>query len=326
MAGRGHTRWVALGLGLSLVAAPGAHAGPGPWVLQLRAPARTAAKPKAEDPLARVSELAQEAQTRYETADFSGAIDLWTQAYAALPDEPAYAQQRSVLAYQIAQACVEAYAIDPQLVYLRKAEKLFDSYRATIDPADRETAEDVQKTLDELRSKIAEAEARAAASGDAEMQAELAAAERELAEKMAREEAERRRREQEDAARRAAAEGEVKRYKGLTIAGAAVAAWGAASLGVMAFGLARGSKVDERGESLVKAGDPDPAELRDLLNQGTTANKLAIAFGAVGGALIVTGVGLVAAGTAGYRRARRDLAVAPGWLPGGGSLSVRFRF
>lgn len=317
-------RGVAVVVGLSLVGAP-VHAARAP-VLARVAPAK-AAKPAKDDPLAKVSALAQQAQTRFETADYSGAIDLWTQAYATLPDEPAYAAQRSVLAYQIAQACVEAYAIDPNLVYLRKAERLFDSYRETIDPADKETAEDVQKTLDELREKIREAEARAAASGDAAVQAEIEAAERERAEKAAREEAERRRQEEAAAGkRRAGLEREARRYKGLTIAGAGVAAWGAAALGVMAFGLARGAKVDDRGDAAVAAGDPDQAELQELRQQGTTANKLAIGFGAAGGALILTGVGLVAAGTAGYRRARRDLAVAPGWLPGGGTLSVRFRF
>lgn len=314
-------RGVAAVVGLTLVGAPVQ----APVHAAVRAPAK-AAKPKADDPLARAGELAQEAQTRFETADYSGAIDLWTQAYAALPDEPAYAGQRSVLAYQIAQACVEAYAIDPDLVYLRKAERLFQSYRETIDPADKETAEDVQKTLDDLRSKIAEAEARAAASGDAK-QAEFEAAERERAEQAAQEAAERQRREEAEAARRrATAEREARRYKGLTIAGAGVAAWGAASLGVMAFGLARGASVDKQGEEAVAGGMPEQAQLHELLDKGNTANKLAIAFGAVGGALIVTGVGLVAAGTAGYNRAKRDLAVAPGWLPGGGSLALRFRF
>jgi hypothetical protein len=324
MVGRGQVRTVAAVVGLTLVGAPVHAAGPsGP--LALRAPAK-AAKPKADDPLAKAGALAQDAQTRFETADYSGAIDLWTQAYAALPDEPAYAGQRSVLAYQIAQACVEAYAIDPNLLYLRKAERLFQSYRETIDPADKETAEDVQKTLDDLRSKIAEAEARAAASGDAK-QAEFEAAERERAEQAAREAAERQRREEAEAAkRRAGAEREARRYKGLTLAGAGVAAWGAASLGVMAFGLARGASVDRQGEEAVAAdGAPDQAQLQELLDKGNTANKIAIAFGAVGGALIVTGVGLVAAGTAGYNRAKRDLAVAPGWLPGGGSVSLKFR-
>ncbi len=70
-------------------------------------PARASAR--AEPDLAAIGELAQEAQTRFETADYAGAIDLWTEAYAALPQDSEYAQQRSVLVYQIAQACVEAY-------------------------------------------------------------------------------------------------------------------------------------------------------------------------------------------------------------------------
>src|SRR5687768_1890321 len=96
-------RWLSAGLAAALAVLPA--------VPEVRA----AAPAKASDELnAKISALAQEAQTRFETADYAGAIELWTQAYAALPNEPAYDKRRNVLAYQIAQACVEAYELDPQ--------------------------------------------------------------------------------------------------------------------------------------------------------------------------------------------------------------------
>ena len=315
---RRHVRAVAAGLILALAGtSPGA-----------AAPARRPRPPvpaPAPDPLVKVAALAQEAQTRFETADYEGAIDLWTQAYAALPLDPEYGQQRSVLAYQIAQACVEAYAIDPQLVYLRKAERLFEAYLATIDPSDQETVSAVQRELDGLKSKIEEAQRREQESVEAERE-RLAAAERERAAAAEREAAERRRQEAAaEQARRAAAEREGRRWRARTIAGGALLGVGALGLGVMGYGLAWGAGVDRRGQEAVDAG-ADAASLRALLREGEAANRLAIATAVVGGALVVTGVALVAAGTAGQRRARRGLAGAPAWLPGGVGLVVRGRF
>ena len=60
-----------------------------------------------------------------------------------------------MLTYQMAHACVEAYALDPQLSYLRKAERLFAGYLQTLSDRDPDGVADVEKTLSELRAKIA---------------------------------------------------------------------------------------------------------------------------------------------------------------------------
>src|SRR5690349_14923636 len=100
---RGHRRWLAALLTVALAVPAGA--------------ARAA--PASDGPLERVGALVEAGQTRFDTADFAGAIELWTEAYAALPDEPAYSKRRNVLAYQIARACAEAYTLDPgQIIYL----------------------------------------------------------------------------------------------------------------------------------------------------------------------------------------------------------------
>lgn len=286
--------------------------------------AGAAAPAKAGDELnAKISALAQEAQTRFETADYAGAIELWTQAYAALPNEAAYDKRRNVLAYQIAQACVEAYELDPQLVYLRKAERLFDNYLKTISAKDTTTTAKVQGTLDELRAKIADAEAREAAEKKA---ATEAAEGRDDGEAEARLAAEKASASREAEARRAAGEREAKRSRRLTIAGGALTGAGAIALGVMAFGLARGARVDRDGEAAKADGVTDPTVYRDLLDQGTVANTLAIATAVAGGVLVVTGIGLIGAGAAGQQRARRELGLAPTWLRGGAGLVLQGRF
>lgn len=301
-------RWVSAGLAAVLASSPG--------IAEVRA-----APAKGNDQLnAKISGLAQEAQTRFETADFAGAIELWTQAYAAMPDEPAYDKRRNVLAYQIAQACVEAYELDPQLVYLRKAERLFDNYLKTISAKDKVTTAKVQGTLDELREKIRVAEEREAA----EKQAAAEAAERAGPED--EEQAAPKADEAEAEDRRTVAEREAKKSRGLTIAGGTLTGAGAIVLGVMAYGLAQGARADRDGEAAKADGVTDPAVYRDLLDQGMAANRLAIATAVAGGILVVTGIGLLGAGAAGQQRARRELGLAPTWLRGGAGIVLQGRF
>ena len=278
------------------------------------------AAPARDGILDRVSQLAQEGQTRFETADFAAAIDLWTQAYGVLPDEPKYSKRRNVLAYQIAQACLEAYTLDPkQLSYLRKAERLFDTYLATIDPKDRTTRTRVEGTLTELREKIRLAEEReAAAEAAAREQARVAAANAQArSDEQARDEAAR-----QDTTRRAAPD----RSRPLLIAGGVLLGSGGALLGVMGYGLAWGARVDRDGAKLRTDGVTDPQRYTDLRTDGYTANNLAIATAAIGGTLAIVGIGLLAAGAASRKRARSAVALAPSWQPGGAGLTLTGRF
>jgi hypothetical protein len=290
--------------------------------LGLAAPAPVVqAAPARDGILDRVSQLAQEGQTRFETADFAAAIDLWTQAYGVLPDEPKYSKRRNVLAYQIAQACLEAYTLDPkQLSYLRKAERLFDTYLATIDPKDRTTRTRVEGTLTELREKIRLAEEReAAAEAAAREEARVAAADAQArSDERTRDEAAR----QDTTPRRA----DPDRSRPLLIAGGVLLGSGGALLGVMGYGLAWGARVDRDGAKLKTDGVTDPQRYIELRADGYTANKLAIATAAIGGTLAIVGIGLLAAGAASRKRARNAVALAPSWQPGGAGLTLTGRF
>lgn len=305
---------IALGAWLGLAAPAGAG----------KATGKTA-EPAQPGPLQKVSELAKSAQARYETADFAGAIELWTQAYDLLPTAPEYTSQRSVLAYQIAQACTEAYAIDPKIAYLRKADKLFTGYLQSVDAQDAETIADIDARLKDIRAKIADSERLDAERLERERQdAEQKRAAAEAA-KQPDPEIERRRQARMEA-RRKQAEEDAKRGRRLSIAGGATIATGAAMLVVMGVGLGRGAKIDDQGDEAIAGGNPNPDDLRDLLGKGVTANRLAVAAGILGGALTITGSALVGVGVTRERRARKSLAIAPTWLPGGAGLSLAARF
>lgn len=287
--------------------------------------ARSAAPAAQPGPLQKVAELAQSAQTRYETADYAGAIELWTKAYDLLPGDPEYTSQRNLLAYQIGQACLEAYAIDPQVAYLRKADRLLTGYLQAIDPQDTETAAEIDGRLKEIRGKIGEHE---------RLEAERLEREREEAER-AREAAEAARRpdpaveaarQAEAERRRKAAEADKKLGRRLSIAGGVGVGVGVSLLAVMGYGLGRGANLDDDGDAEVATGMPDQAALQGFLDKGLSANRLAAATGAIGGVLLVTGVALLATGISKEKRARKALALGPTWLPGGGGLALTGRF
>lgn len=272
------------------------------------ASARADAAPAGVD-LKAVGELVQAGQTRFETADYAGAIELWTKAYSALPEEPAHAAQRGVLVYSIAQACVEAYSLDPQVLYLRKAERLLVSYQASLDPADAETRAAVQTQIDDLRAKIAEAtpvdapEAEPERAPEAEPEPDAVPV----------------------APPPAAPVEAPRRSRPLAITGAVLLGVGAATLGVMTYGLVWGSRVDTRGEAAVAAGETDAQVFRDLLAEGTTANNLALGTGIASAVLVPAGAVLLGVGLS-RRRGPGTTAVAP--LPlrrgAGAALSVAF--
>ncbi|MBA3545876.1 MAG: hypothetical protein H0T76_05280, partial [Nannocystis sp.] len=96
---------------------------------------------------ARVGALINDGQALFDTADYVGAIARWTEAYAQLPDDPHLAAARNLIAYQIAQAHIEAFAMDPQLSHLRKAERLLRQYIAGLDPSEAESFTDAEQRL-----------------------------------------------------------------------------------------------------------------------------------------------------------------------------------
>jgi len=110
-----------------------------------------------DDPMSRVASLINGGQALFDTADFTGAIDKWTQAYAELPDSADILTARNLLTYQIAQAHIEAHAIDGQPTHLRKAERLLSRYIEGLAPEEAEARASAELLRDKLRAQIATA-------------------------------------------------------------------------------------------------------------------------------------------------------------------------
>lgn len=100
-------------------------------------------------------------QAKYETADYNGAIELWTEAYALVDSTPENAAIKALLIYNLAQAHIKAFEIDDDAVHLKQAKQLLDSFAANLpmlydDPAqlDEERGK-VDELLEEIDEKLA---------------------------------------------------------------------------------------------------------------------------------------------------------------------------
>jgi tetratricopeptide (TPR) repeat protein len=71
-------------------------------------------------------------QAKYETADYNGAIELWTEAYALVDSTPENASIKALLIYNLAQAHVKAYELDEDPIHLKQAQQLLQSFRANL--------------------------------------------------------------------------------------------------------------------------------------------------------------------------------------------------
>ncbi len=134
--------------------------------------ARALTSTLAPEPMSNAEKLAQakllyaEGTAKYDLADYEGAVEIWTRAYALLPPEEAVA--RNNLIYNIASAQEKAFDVDHELKHLRQAVILFDAYiedfKLQHDPTP-ETREELllaKKRVRELRARIAQVEGAAA--------------------------------------------------------------------------------------------------------------------------------------------------------------------
>lgn len=140
----------------------------------LAMPTVALAEPTAD--LDRAKQLHREGQDRYDTADYTGAVERWTQAYTALPETPQGAAMKPFVLYNIASAHEKAFEIYGDVAQLRKARALLAKFESTIDDiyADADEArterERVNERIAQLDAKIEQHDAGAA--GPAEPPAE----------------------------------------------------------------------------------------------------------------------------------------------------------
>ena len=242
-----------------------------------------------DDPMARVASLINDGQVLFDTADFIGAIDRWTRAYATLPGAPDILTARNLLTYQIAQAHIEAHAIDGQPTHLRKAERLLSRYIEGLAPEEAEARLSAEELREDLRQRIATAPPPVV----------IAEAPPPPPPRV-------------DAPRRS---------NRLTLAaGITLGVGGALLVGTIVAALG-GRSIDRYGERAVVRG-AQSAELDELLTRGTRANQAAIGTAVAGALLVTTGVALLITG----RVRRGPVARAPTFGPGLVGMSFGTRF
>jgi hypothetical protein len=256
------------------------------WLASPSVEARMLTQPEGEeDPVEQAQRLFDEGATKFETADYIGAIELWTEAFGLVPSVPENAPIKAKLIANIAAAQERAYQVDKQVGHLNQAKILIERYRDGLAEIYRDELEREKELawVNERLEKI-----------DAELEA---VADREAAEKAAAERA---------AAERAAADRPEPPPpgRGLVIGGSVLAGVGAAGLGVMVGGMVIGSRNDDISD--LPTNDLDTRA--DRYRMGRLGNALAIAGGVGGGVLLSVGVALLVVGLKKNRAADQDTA------------------
>lgn len=138
-----HLRLAALATCVSLVCASF-----GPSVALASAP-ESSANAEAET-------MFRRGQAKYETADYNGAIELWTEAYSLVDSTPETASIKALLLYNLAQAHVKAYELDEDVVHLKQAQQLLQSFRNNLELLyeDKAQLDDETKKVDERLAEI----------------------------------------------------------------------------------------------------------------------------------------------------------------------------
>ncbi|MEX1368084.1 MAG: hypothetical protein AB1Z98_33450 [Nannocystaceae bacterium] len=261
----------------------------------------------ADDPLAEAQALYERGRAKFETADYSAAIELWSDAYALVPDDASGGQIKTLLLYNIATARERAFEVSRDPAQLRQARILMEDFEQGIDelygegPEAEAERRRVHEKIAALDERIAEHEQTTSSGSDTAEQPEP---EPSAVDPGTDEPA-------TDAPGR-----------GLVIGGAVSLSLGAAGLGMMAAGLGLGSGANDISDL-----DPnDIAARRDRFDRGRTGNALAIAGGVTAGVLVVTGSVLLALGLRRNRNEASAVALQPSVGPQGAGLVLRGRF
>jgi hypothetical protein len=112
-----------------------------------------------EAALAEARALFDRGRSKYDTFDYTGAIDLWQQAYAKVPDTQAGV--RNAMVYNIALAQEKAFEVDKDVGHLRQAVMLLESWVESYKAMFKKTPE-TEAEVAKAQSRIAELKARIA--------------------------------------------------------------------------------------------------------------------------------------------------------------------
>lgn len=301
-----HRRRLRLGAAASpLVAVALALSGPLPLAAAAQpGPTEEPAAATEPNPLSEAQQLYERGRAKFETADYRAAVDLWTEAYALVPDTSDGAQIRVLLIYNIATARERAFDVTQDPAELRQAKILLGNFEKSIatlygegEEADAERTR-VQEKIAALDERLAEHErAQNPEPGPTPDPVETDP-EPDIPEP----------------------DGSAK---GLIIGGAVAAGLGVGGFALMGAGLSMGESANDISE----LADDDIAGRRDQFDRGRLGNRLALVGGIAGGLLLTTGavllaIGLKKRGASGSS----SVAVRPSFGPNGGGLMLRGRF
>ncbi|MEZ4382241.1 MAG: hypothetical protein R3A79_12895 [Nannocystaceae bacterium] len=265
------------------------------------------------DPLVEARDLYERGTAKFETADYVGAITLWTDAYGRVPASAELREVKTLILYNLATAREKAFEVDGDLAHLRQALILLDNFLESVDAiypdaeeAAKERAE-AQERRAAIESRIKEAEA-AAEAGDAPVAPAGAAGEPIVV-----------------APWPTPPDTGPPPGRAMVIGGAVLIGMGGASLGMMTAGMVVGAQAND-----IDSLDPNNFnDRREQFDRGRLGNTLAIAGGAAAGVTIVSGAVLLALGLRKQRAAAKASAsaqLAPMLGPGIAGVRVGGRF
>ena len=252
-------------------------------------------------------------QAKYETADYNGAIELWTEAYALVDSTIENASIKALLIYNLAQAHLKAFDLDKDPIHLKQALQLLQSFRSNLALLHDDEAE-IEEETKKVDARIAEIEA---------MLAELERPEPEPAPAPV----------VEPVQDPAPVDQDMRSGTPLIAAGGTVAGLGAlfGVAGIVGGLLATGAnKISEL--------EPDDLQGReDLYATGRSGNTM-LAVGSIGaGVLVPSGIALIVVGVMRNKKLERRSAALPASTPrvgpsfggvwgDGGGLTISGRF
>jgi hypothetical protein len=264
--------------------------------------ATEATEPPSEDPVAEAQRLFDAGAVKYETADYIGAIELWTQAFGLVPSVPEYASVKARLIANIAAAQERTYSVDKQVSHLNQAKILLEQYRAALPAIYLDEAER-NKELAWVDERVSKIDAELEVVAEREAAAERAAADR--------------------AANERADQPKPPPGRGLVIAGSVITGLGVGGLAIMTTGMVLGSQNDDISD--LPTNDLDTRA--DRFRMGRLGNTLAIAGGVGAAVLLGTGVALLVLGLKKNRGAgERDVVLVPEFDAGRAGIAVIGRF
>lgn len=256
------------------------------------------------DPAAdQTSELFDRAATQYQTSDYRGAVETYTDAYrlsSSIADADLRGEVQAAILFNLARAHSKAYVLDGNAERLLQQVDLLEKYLAqTADLADQRDAEELlaeaELELDRLAEQRAAAQQQAQPREEPPRTAPTPVVDPEP---------------QEDS-------GIDSRPNRLEIAGYTMLGLGVASGAVAVSGAVLASQArSEHIEGPTRA-DRDAAE-----SKGSVANAMIFAGAVAAGALVATGITLTVVG----RKRRAKVRPIAWYTPNGGGLVLRGRF